>query len=95
MTIERVVKALRERPKEEELLVAGDLNIKFAEPEGDRKEEDIAETLATKGLEDMAEHFLLRRCRWCRDGRTWSMLQKGRECCSLYLLYHKSTKKNR
>ena len=56
-------------------MVADDLNINFAEPERDRRKEDIAATLATEGLEDMAEHFLPRRRRWCRDRRTWSMLQ--------------------
>ena len=46
-TIDRFVEALRERPKGAELLVTGDLNINFTAPEGDRREEDIAETLAT------------------------------------------------
>ena len=64
LTIERVVEALMERPKGAELLVAGDLNINFAAPEGDLREEDIAATLATEGLEDMAPHFLPRRRRW-------------------------------
>ena len=57
-TIERVVEALRESPKGAELLVAGDLNINFAEPEGNRREEDIAATLVTEVMEDMAAHFL-------------------------------------
>ena len=60
LAIERVVKALRERPKGAELLVAGDLNINLAAPEGDQREEDIAETLVTEVLEDMAPHFLPR-----------------------------------
>ena len=77
--IERVVEALRERPKGAEMLVAGDMNINLEEPEGNRREEDIAATLATEGMEDMAAQFLLRRRHWCRDGRAWSMLQKGRE----------------
>ena len=46
--MERVAEALRERPKGAELLVAGYLNINFAAPEGDRREEDIAATLATE-----------------------------------------------
>ena len=79
LTIERVVKALRERPKGAELLVAGDLNINFAAPEGDRREENIAATFATEELEDMAPHFLPRQCRWCRDRKRWGMLRKGRE----------------
>ena len=41
--------------------------------------EDIAATIVTEGLEDMAQHFLPRERRWCRDWRTWGILQKGRE----------------
>ena len=47
-TIERVVEALRESPKGAELMVAGDLNINFAAPEGDWIEEDIAATFAMR-----------------------------------------------
>ena len=57
-TIERVVKALRDRPKGAELLVVGDLNANLAAPEGDRRAEDIAATIATEFLEDMVQHFL-------------------------------------
>ena len=82
-TVERVVEALKELPKVAELLVAGDVNANLAEPEGDRREEDIAATMATEGLEEMSEHFL-QRCRpWFCYGRMWSMLQKGREVRSL------------
>ena len=55
------------------------MNTNLAAPEGDRREEDITTTIATKGLEEMAQHFLLRERRWCRDRRTWGMLRKGRE----------------
>ena len=55
------------------------MNANLAEPEGDWREEDIAATMATEGLEDMSAHFLLQRRPCCRYGRTWSMLQKGRE----------------
>ena len=58
LTIERVVEALRERPKGAELLVVGDLNINFAEPDGDQRVEEMVAILATEGLEDMAAHFL-------------------------------------
>ena len=87
-TIERVVEALRERPKGADLLVPGDMNINLAEPEGDRREEDIAATLTTEGLEDMAAHFLSRQRCWCRDRMTWSMLRKVREVrsCTDYIL---------
>ena len=81
-TIERFVKALKERPKGTELIVAGDLNINFAAPEGNRREEDITATLATEGLEDMAPHVLPRRRRWCQYRRTCCMIRKGREVWS-------------
>ena len=47
LTIERFVKALRDRPKGTELLVARDLNTNLVAPEGDRREEDIATTITT------------------------------------------------
>ena len=78
-TMERVVKVLRSRPRVAELLVAGDLNANLAAPEGDRRAEGIAATLATEGLEDMAQHFLPQESRWCRDQRTWGVLRNGRE----------------
>ena len=55
-------------------MVAGDLNSNLAAPEGDRRAEDIAATIATEGLEDTARHFLPRERRWCRDRWTWGML---------------------
>ena len=78
-TIERFVEALRDRPNREELLVAGDLNTNLAAPEGDRIEEDIGTTIATEGLEDMAQHFLPQERWWCWEWRTWGILWKGRE----------------
>ena len=79
-TIERVVEALGEGPKGAELMVAGDMNVNLAEPEDDRRDEDIAATLATEGLEDMAAHFLPQRRCWCRDRSMWSILRKGGRC---------------
>ena len=78
-TIERDVEVLRDRPKGAELMVAGDLNTNLAALEGDRREEDIPATIAPEGLEDMAQHFLPRERRWCRDRRTWGVLLNGRE----------------
>ena len=79
LTIESVVAALKERPRGAELLVAGYFNVKLSKPEGDRRREDIAAALATEGLKDMSAHFFPRRRPLCRDGRTWSMIQAGRE----------------
>ena len=78
-TMERVVEAIRRKPRGAELLVAGDFNVDIAAPEGDRRAEDIATELVTAGLEDMAWHFLPQEKRWCPDRRTWGMLRKGRE----------------
>ena len=78
-TMERVIKAIRIRPRGAELLVAVYFNVDLATPEGGRRAEDIARTLATEGLEDMARHFLPQESRWCQDRRTWGVLQKGRD----------------
>ena len=78
-TIESVVAALKERPRGAELLAAGDFNAKLSEMEDDRRGEDIAAELVTEGLEDMLAHFLPLRRWWCRDERTWSMIQEVRE----------------
>ena len=59
--------------------MAGDFNVNLATPEGDRRAEDIATTLAMEGLEDMAKHFLPWESRWCRDKRMWGILRKLRE----------------
>ena len=75
LTIERFIAALKERPRGAELLVAGESNENLAEPEGDRRGEDIAAAMATEGLEDMSAHFLPRQCSWCRNGRTCSMIR--------------------
>ena len=78
-TMERVIEAIRSRPRGAELLLAGDLNVDLATPEGDMRAEDIAMTLATEVLEDMARHFLLQESRWCWGRRTWGVLRKGKE----------------
>ena len=78
-TMERVSKAIRIKPRGAELLVAGDFNVDLASPEGDWRAEDIATSLATEGLEDMARYFLPRENRWCRDRRTWGVIRKGSE----------------
>ena len=41
-TMERVVEAIRRKPRGAELLVTGDFNINIAAPEGGRRAENIA-----------------------------------------------------
>ena len=77
--MERVVEALRSRPRGAELLVKGDLNTNLTVPEGYRRAEDIAAKIATKGIKDMAQHFLLQESMWCWYRRTWGVLRNGRE----------------
>ena len=50
LTIESVVAALKYCPQGSELLVVGYLNAKLEEPEGYRREEEIAAVLAAAGL---------------------------------------------
>ena len=50
LTVENVVAALKECPRGAELLVTGDFNVNLAEPEGDRRGDDIAVAMATEGL---------------------------------------------
>ena len=76
-TMERVVAAIRKKPRGAELMVAGDFNANIATSEGDRRAENIATDFATAGLEDMAQNFLPQGKRWCRDQRTWDMQRKG------------------
>ena len=46
-TMERFIEAIRSLPRGAELLVEGDFNVDLTTPEGDRRAEDIATTLAT------------------------------------------------
>ena len=73
-TMDRVIKAIRSRPRGAELLVTGYFNVDLSTSEGDKRAEDIATTLVTEGLEDMARHFLPKESRRCRDQRTGGML---------------------
>ena len=63
-TIERVVGALKERPKGTALVVVGDLNTALEDPENDRRGTEIALAMTAAGVEDMTAHFLPRRRRW-------------------------------
>ena len=82
MTADNVVAALKERPWGANLMVSRDLDVNLEEPEGYRREEDIAVALTMAGLKEMLDHFLLQQHPWCREGRTWNMVQAGREVSS-------------
>ena len=76
--IERVVAALKDRPKGTALVVAGDLNMALEDLENDRRGTEIAAAMIAAGVEDMTAHFIPRRCRWGRERRTWSMVREGK-----------------
>ena len=78
MTIERVVTALKDRPKGTALVLAGDLNTELEYPENNRRLTEIAAAITEEGVEDMTAHFLPRRRRWGRERWTWSMVQEGK-----------------
>ena len=59
--------------------MAGDFNANLDQPEGDRREEEIAEAQKTTGLEDMWDYFLPQWRPWCQVRRTWSMVWLWRE----------------
>ena len=64
LTINSAIAALKKYPRGAKPLVAGDFNVNLAEPEGDRRGEDIAAVMEMEGLEDMSARFLPRRCSW-------------------------------
>ena len=78
-TIESVIKALKERPRRSELMLAGYLNINLEDPERDRREEEIMAALKTAGIEDMSDQSLPQRHPWCRERRMWIMVRVVRE----------------
>ena len=75
--IESFVATLKERPRGNALLVAVDLNTTLTDPENNRRGTEIAAALMEEGLKYMAAHFLPRQSRWCREWRTWSIVQEG------------------
>ena len=68
--MERVVAAIRKKPRGAELMVAGDFNADIAAPEVNRQAENIATDIATAGLENTAQYFLPQGRRWFRDRHT-------------------------
>ena len=76
LTIERVIAALKDRPKGTTLVVAGDLNRVLEDPEKDRRGTEIAAAMIATGAEDMTAHFLVRRRRWGRERRKWIMVRE-------------------
>ena len=66
---------MAERPRGEELIVAGGFNVDLNKAGGRRRDEEIVVVLATAGLEDLPGHFLPQRKAWCKDWRTWAVVR--------------------
>ena len=64
--IEIIVAMLRERPWGTKLLVVGDFNLELAHPEKAEGDEDIEESLASAGLEDILAQLLPQKCPRCQ-----------------------------
>ena len=77
-TIERVVAALRDRPKGTALVVEGELNTDLEDSENDWRGTEIAAAMIASGVEDTTAHFLPRRRRWVRERTMWSMVREGK-----------------
>ena len=78
-TIEAVVASISQGPLGAEFLVAGGFNADLAALEGNARDEEIYEALATVLVEDISDHFLPRRKLWLRDRGTCSMIHGGKE----------------
>ena len=78
-TLEHVAEAIFQSPHGMDILFTREFNVDMAEPDGQERNATIAAETATKGLEDMAAHFLPCRQHCTRDGRTWSIPHCGQE----------------
>ena len=56
--IREVEAAMAERPRGEELIIAGDFNVDMEGTDGQVREEEIAAAIAMAGLEYLVGHFL-------------------------------------
>ena len=58
--------------------MAGDLKTDLENSESNMRKTEIAAAMTEAWVEDMAAHFLLRKRRWGREIRTWSMVREGK-----------------
>ena len=61
------------------LLVVVNFNTNLAALEGRARDKEIASAMSMAGLEDMNGNFLPRHKPWLKDGKTYSMLRRGRD----------------
>ena len=87
-SIECVIAATVQCPWGTSLLVPGDFNAGFAEPEGHVCNDSIFAAVMMAGLKYISGHFLLCQIPWEWEVSTWSMLYQGREVksCTYYII---------
>ena len=61
------------------MIVAGVFNADLDRTVGQDRDEDIMAVVATAGKEDVLGPLLPQRSTWCKDRRTWAMVQQGME----------------
>ena len=66
-----------EKPRETDLIVAGDLNVDLGKAGSRGRDEEITVAVVMAGLEDLPGYFFLRRRAWCRDRRMWETRRQG------------------
>ena len=69
-TLDSVVAVIGQRPRGAKLLIYGDLNTDLELLDGHKCNEAVVVEMNTEGLEDMMEHFLLRKLPRTRYSRT-------------------------
>ena len=77
-TIEQVVAALGDKLRGTALIVVGDLNTDLGDTKNHRRGSEIAAAMTEVRLEDMMANFFLRKRKWRRERRTWSMVREGK-----------------
>ena len=77
-TIERVVMALSDQPRDTALIVAGDINTDLGDMACNERGTAISAAITEAGLKDMTAHFLPRKRKWGRERITWSMARGGK-----------------
>ena len=70
---------MSERLRGEEMIVAGELNMEHERIGRQVRDKEIAEVVATSGLEDISAQLLPQCQAWNQDRIMWAVARKGRE----------------
>ena len=70
--------AMKKWTRGTELIFAREFNVDLGRIEGQSQYKKIVGVISTADMEDLLGHLLLQRRKWCRDRRTWEMVQQVR-----------------